>query len=246
MSENLIVHGMILFQSAVGENDKRMVVLTKERGKITVFARGGRRPGNAALALGPFATGEFEVYEGRNAYTLGKANISNYFRELSVYPDKAYLGFYFLELASYYAVENADESALINLLYVSLRAIEKSLLELSLIRRVFELKLLSIEGEYPNVFQCVTCGTKENLNYFSFEKRGVHCEECKKSDDYLLTKSCLYTLQYIITEELSKIYAFNITDEVKEQFIYVVGKYFNMYVGHNFKSLEVLESIGLK
>ncbi|MCR5467687.1 MAG: DNA repair protein RecO [Lachnospiraceae bacterium] len=238
---------MVLFQSAVGENDKRLVILTKEKGKITVFARGARRPGNANLAVGPFSTGEFEVIEGRSAYNLKRSVISNYFRELATDPKQAYYGFYFLEACGFYAVENADESNLINLLYITLRAMERKQMDMELLRRVFELKLLAIEGEYPNVFECVSCGSKENLNTFSFEGRGMVCDDCKrKTDTTTVSKSTLYTLQYVITSEPSSVYAFNVNDEVKEEFIYIVGKYFNMYVGHSFKSLEVLESMGLK
>ncbi|MCR5271984.1 MAG: DNA repair protein RecO [Lachnospiraceae bacterium] len=247
MRDNLVVHGIILFQSAVGENDKRFVILTRERGKITVFARGARRPGNQAMALGPFAVGEFEVYEGREAYNLVKSAIKNYFRELASDPGKAYYGFYFLEFAAYYAVENADETELINLLYVTLRAIERDRMDINLIRRIFELKVLAIEGEYPNVFECASCGSKDNLNAFSFKRRGLVCDKCRSDDDMTdVSGSCIYTMHYVITADTAQIYAFSITDEVKKQFMYIVAKYLNMYVTHDFKSLEVLESIGLK
>ena len=45
------------------------------------------------------------------------------------------------------------------LLYQSLRALASSAYDNRLVRAVFELKALAVNGEAPNVFSCLSCGS---------------------------------------------------------------------------------------
>ena len=63
MREAVNLAGIVLKSSPVGEYDRRLVILTRERGKLTAFARGAKRPGNALMAASrPFVFGNFGMY----------------------------------------------------------------------------------------------------------------------------------------------------------------------------------------
>ena len=71
MQDAVTVTGLILKQTPIGEYDRRICLLTKERGKISAFAKGSRKPGNRlAAATNPFSFGTFKLYEGRSSYNV--------------------------------------------------------------------------------------------------------------------------------------------------------------------------------
>lgn len=246
MKELLNLTGMVLSAVPMGEYDKRVVVLTKERGKITAFARGARRPnGNLLAAANPFCFGQFSFYEGRNSYTMVQADVQNYFRELSQDFEGAYYGFYFMEFADYYTRENNDEAEMLKLLYVSLRALLNTHLDKELVRSVFELKAMVINGEYPQVFACVECGRKDGLFAFVPKRDGMVCRFCAPHYQNVmpLMESTVYTLQYVISSPVQKLYTFTVTPEVLREFQGVTERFRKKYIEKQFKSLDILQTI---
>jgi DNA repair protein RecO (recombination protein O) len=246
MSEPVNLTGMVLSTMPIGDYDKRITILTKERGKITAFARGARRPQSQLLAAtNPFSFGEFELYEGRNAYTLVKASIHNYFRELTLDVDAAYIGFYFLEFADYYCQENNDEKEMLKLLYQSLRALESPVYDHKLVRAVFEWKAMTVNGEGPQVFSCINCRKKEvPLTVFSVRRGGMLCPSCREqSGGISVNDSTRYALQYIVSSSIEKLYSFKVSDEVQTELCKIAGDYIAHYVHHTFKSLQIIEEL---
>ncbi len=215
MQEFIQVTGMILKQSPMGEYDRRVCLLTRERGKISAFARGARKPGNKlAAATNLFAFGTFKLYSGKNSYTMTDAEIQNYFEDLMTDYIGAYYGMYFTEVADYYTRENNDEREMLKLLYQSLRAISAPALPNELVKCVFEIKAIAVNGEFP----------------------GVPTER-------KLQESTCYALQYIVTSPVEKLYTFTVTDSVLEELKSVASIYRKRILNHEFKSLEILKTL---
>lgn len=216
-SQTYTVTGMVLSAAPVGDYDKLVVLLTRERGKIRAFARGARRPGSALMAAAnAFAFGEFQIYEGRTSYTMSQASIQNYFGELMTDFEGSCYGQYFLEFADYYTRENADGSDFLKLAYQSLRALLVPSLPRKLVRYIYELKVMTYSGECPQTFE--------------------------QFSDWNLNPSTEYALQYVVAASVEKLYTFLLTEEVFAEFARVVTWLRKHYVEHRFKSLEILET----
>ncbi len=240
------VTGMVISAAPIGEYDKRVVILTKEKGKIAAFARGARKPGSALMgAVAPFSFGEFDLYEGRTSYTLTSASIRNYFEKLREDIEGACYGFYFMEIADYYAREGNDETELLKLLYQTFRALLNPRILNRLIRCVYEIKAVSIGGEAPQVFQCLVCGEKEGLTLFSAARGGLLCGRCGGGAPrgIKLDTSAVHALQYIVGTPVERLYTFAVSKEVLKELEEAAGRYIETYVDQKFKSLEILEQM---
>ncbi len=216
MSESITLTGMVLLSVPSGDYDRRVVLLTKERGKITAFARGARRQGSSLLgATLPFCFGQFRLFEGRTAYTLAGAQIDQYFSALKADLDGSLYGFYFMELAEYYGRENLDASMMLNLLYVSLKALENPRLWNRLVRYVYEIKLMQINGEFP----------------FS------------AAEDESISETARYTISFILNTPLQKLYTFTVTQEVLGELAGIQDRIRVTTLDRKMKSLEMLQGL---
>jgi len=215
MQDFVILTGIVIKAEPIGEYDRRVVLLTKERGKISAFAKGSRRPGNRLMApANPFSFGQFKLYAGRSSYNMSDAEITNYFEELRHDFEGACYGMYFLEICDYYTRENNDETGMLKLIYQSLRALVSPNFDNQLVRYIFELKSVMLNGEFP----------------------GLSVQDTLK-------ESTAYTVDYIMKTPVEKLFSFHVKADVLEELGLYSRKICKGTMDRNFKSLEILENI---
>lgn len=219
MQDLLMVTGMIIKTIPVGEYDRHVCILTKERGKITAYAKGARRQNNRLMAVtNPFSFGVFKMYVGRSSYNLVDADISNYFEELRIDMEGAYYGMYFLEVMDYYTRENGEETQMLKLLYQSLRALLSKSLSHRLVRYVFEMKAMVLNGEFPGV---------------------------PRGEARTFLEATEYAVTYIASSPVERLYTFTVSEEVLRELADIMDLYRRRYIDRNFKSLEILKELGI-
>lgn len=238
------VTGMVLSATSVGEYDRRIVLLTTDRGKISGFARGAKKAGSGLTAAAqPFVFGEFMVYQGKSSYTFVSAKVTDYFTPLREDMEALCYGSYFLEMADYYGRENDDDRQMLALLYLAVKAVCRKAVPLRLIRAIYELKIMTLQGEYPRLFACGVCKKEEDLSYFSIGSRGMLCTEHGKDKKGVIPvgKTALHAAQYIVTSPVEKLFTFSIPESSIRELEDLVGKWRGFIIDRQFKSLDMLE-----
>jgi len=261
--DQIILTGMVLEAAPSGDYDRRLVILSKERGKIVAFARGARRQGSTLLACTqPFTLARFRMVEGRSAYNVTGFEGVRFFPELTQDVELTCYGSYMCEFVEHMTEENNDESKVLTLLYQSLRALSNPSIGPKLTKTVFELKMLYLNGEGPQTEQCVRCRNKKGPFVFSVKSGGCVCAKCAgedfdpsvrrekemrlgiaDNDFYNLNESTWYAIRYIGAASPEKLYSFTLSDEVLSELTKVTDAFVRNHVNHTFKSLTFLESL---
>jgi DNA repair protein RecO (recombination protein O) len=214
MSDLVTLTGMVLSSMPIGEYDKRLVLLTRQKGRIAAFAKGARRQGSPLLgASRPLAFGAFSLYEGRSSYSVKSAEITAYFDELSKDLEEITYASYFLEVAAAYTVEGLDGTPVLTLLYRALKALSKPSIPKPLARYIFELRMMVQNGVY------------------SLEPPFAVCD------------STAYTIHYIGTAPLEKLYTFTVSAPVLKELGRCMERYREQYLEGRFTSLDILKSL---
>lgn len=215
MADLTYIKGIIIKVEPFGEYDRRIVLLTENKGKISAFAQGARRTNNKLVSgTNLFCSGEFGLFVNRNSYSIKETKISNYFASFRDDFVGAYYAMYFAEIADYYCHENLADKEMLILLYQALKALESDKFDNRLVRAIFEIKAVSIEGEFD--------GVSANKKYNS---------------------DTLYALDYIQRTQSAKVFSFGVSEEVLLELISIAKDAIRYHVDASLKSAQILETL---
>ena len=249
MEGEISVRGIVIADSKYNEYDKRLVLLTSELGKITVFANGARRQNSRFTAVSrPFTMGRFKIRGGRSAaYTLVSAEIEESFVDIGYDLEIMCYASYACELMEFFTHEGLGAGAELNLLYLTFKALLTGTIDKRLIKAIFEIKLLDIEGVGPHVSDCVKTGKKENLHHFDPVLGGVISDSALTVSSHAIPISdgALYVLRYVMASALGKLFSFRVDDAVVQEVGRISSDFLFQITNRNFKSLDILKDISM-
>ncbi len=147
MREN--IKGIILKTMDYKEKDKLMWVFTEQYGKISVICKGVRSPKNKYQSLiRPLLFGEFQLYRGKTMYSFNEGVVITSFSKLSTSLELLTYGSYYVELIDIVAFDGDAQPGLYETLVSALYLLESEAIEMSLLTLAYEVKVLSLTGNY--------------------------------------------------------------------------------------------------
>ncbi len=233
--------GIVLKESALGEKGKRLVIYTKDFGKITCFAKNVRKKNIAVATVLSYS--DLKMYQNRDTYQLIDGTVLRSFEPLKRDIFKLSYSMYFLEFLDFVGREELASADSLKLLLYALRALENDKINDLVIKAVFELKMLQILGSQPELYNCVMCGDDE-ISLFSSIEGGVVCKSCKMVKDALpIDKDSLGIMRYILGTEIEKLFSFDLKDAQREKLEQILKEYIKIHLDYRFKTLDFIRAL---
>lgn len=244
------LEGIVLKERTVGEQDKFIDVLTKEKGLIEISVRGARKiNGKSSSSTQLFAYSRFCYDIRRDKHCLNSAESIHIFYELRNSLTALSLASYFADVLRFSTVSLADSGNVLRLFLNTLHFLEKGLRSELLLKSVFELRLMAEIGFMPDIVCCRDCGIFEPEElYFSFQDFCFRCSNCAKSDinSYKLTISELSAIRHIVLADFNRLFNFRLSDDSLSRLSDFSELYIKSHLERNFNTLDFYKSLNGK
>ena len=241
---------IVLRHNFLSEEDKMLVLLSREQGLIEAKARGVKRlKGPLLNSTEDFCYSDFCLFAGKSGYIVNSADKIDNFYLLRDDIEKLSLASYFCEL-TYFLTPTADNAEVfLRLLCNSLYLLANNKRSMAFLKPVFELRAISEGGFAPNLAACEECGEFETERMYFYPLDGcLKCGTCTTAEGegqnrFLLSPSLLAAMRHIVYAELDRLFQFKTSDTVLKQLDHISEYYCKLYLERSLKSLDFYHSL---
>ena len=181
--------------------------------------------------------GEYILYKSQETYNINSCDPIEVFYNIRTDYDKINYAAHITKIIQDVTNENENSYKILQLYLNTLFMISETDKDIDFIVSVFKIKLLCILGFKPRIEECVNCGKKEDLLFFSIKDNGVKCKNCKTQDKgaISISASTYMALKYIVQAPSKKLFNFNLKDESLKELKLLSNVYFNQKLEKEYK-----------
>lgn len=243
--ERFVTCGLVLRETVTRDADKILTVLTLDRGRLSVIARGARRKGSrVAAACQLLAYSEMTLYERGRWTMLDAADTIELFDGLRQDLTALSLAAYFAELTE--AVSDGSGGDVLLLLLNALYALSALKKPPQLVKPAFQFRLMALAGYEPMADGCALCGAPQPENPMLDVVHGVvHCGKCREKGGLSLplTASGLAALRYVLYGDPRRLYSFSLPPEGLRALNHAADAYVSAQLERSFRTLDYYKTI---
>ena len=233
--------GIVIGEQMKGESNKQIVLLAKGLGRVILSARGARNAKSKLLAATQlFCYADFVVHEGKGFISINQAELQKSFYGLRLDVDKFSEAMYLTELVNRTCPAGMEQDEVLELLYYAFSVMEKGTLPPKLISRIFELKLLQINGLFAPE-ECHTCGESEGDIYFDGRLGAFFCEDHRTSNSIFVYDAVRKAFDHVLSKDGRSVFGFNLSEEALEQLSVILKSYMDVHMDVRLKTRDFFE-----
>lgn len=244
----IVTNGIVLRETETKEADKILTLLTADRGKIAVIARGVRRKScKYAACAQSLAYSEWTLYQKGDWYYANEGTTIQLFNGLRGDLDAMALGFYFAELTEAVTSEETEAGELLRHLLNGLYALSVLRKPPALVKAAFELKLLCLAGYEPLADSCAYCGEPDPEQPLLDTVQGVlRCRACGVKESALSMPLCagsLAALRHVVYGDPKRLYSFHLSGEAQRRLAGAAEAFTAAQLERGFQTLDFYKSL---
>jgi len=174
--------GLVLKRRDFGEADRLLTVLTRDHGKVTLLAKGARKPSSRkAPHVDLFKHVDLLVHKGRSFGIVSQADTVSTFASFHQDLERLAAAHYMAELADVLTAEEEEAAAVYDFMLSVLQWLDEGA-EPRLVQRYFELHFLDLAGYRPQLYSCLACSQwlQAEVNFFDPVAGGMFCPRCQQ------------------------------------------------------------------
>jgi len=247
--------GIVLKQRKIAGNRRMLTVFTKNYGKISAgTSLNEKSKGKSALALRPFTYAEYDIFKGRESFSINNAQTIKSYYSIGEDLDRFLIASKLIEYLDMILEEGQARPKLFEMTLEFMESITRARGNYDTLLYAFIVKTLRVQGVMPELKCCVNCGkeTMKTRYLFSVSDGGVICEDReRKIDDehsliYKPTFDIIDVLRYFIDKPLEQFEKVSLKPEVTDTIRKILGEYIDRYLGVGIlkENMEISGSFG--
>jgi DNA repair protein RecO (recombination protein O) len=247
---NYTATALVIHRNNLAENDRILTLYTSEQGKLSVVAKGARKPTSKFSG----ATELFTVFRallatGRTLDILSQCEIIQAYSPLRYNLERLARATYFCELLDRFTMERDPVNAetLFQLTTAALRLLQEMEADPDVITHAYELRLLAEQGYAPVCDSCVKCGREAARGQAGFSPSlgGVLCSSDRygAEDNLALSAEALQALQTLPEMDGEDLMGFRLSPKAMHEIDRALRWYIKLRAERAIKSADFLDQL---